>query len=243
MNARTVYFTGGTEEGFFTAVFDGYNQPNAYLTSEKNIQLSLGERTVKVLPDMEKAARVERKMKRIDARAVDDVRLVLRHRDEEREQIAFLYIRELVKTGKSVRGKLSVEWVRRMMDLRGQVLNEVHRLKGFLRFSETSEGVLYAPCSPDHDDVELLAPHFIARLNAPFVIHDVWRRKALLYDGRECIVAAVGDAEIVESERERYFSSLWKKYYQSVNIAERKNLTQQRNYMPVRYWNFLTEQP
>lgn len=241
MNARTVYFTGGTEEGFFTAVFDGYNQPNAYLTSEKNLQLGLGENFIKVQPDMEKVARVERKIKGLDARAIGDVRLALRHRDGDREQVAFLYLRQLVKTGKSVRGMLSVENVRRMMDLRGQVLNEVHRLKGFLRFSETNEGLLYAPCSPDHDDVDLLASHFVARLNAPFVIHDVWRRKALLYDGRECIVAAVGDAEIVESEREKYFSSLWKKYYQSVNIAERRNLTQQKNYMPVRYWQFLNE--
>ena len=108
---------------------------------------------------------------------------------------------------------------------------------------ETSGGVLYAPCSPDHDDIELLAAHFVARLNAPFVLHDVWRKKALLYDGNECILTEAGEAEILESEQEKSFSALWKKYYQSVNIAERKNLRQQRNYMPVRYWRFLTEEP
>lgn len=243
MNTRKVYFTDGTQESFFTAVFDGYKDDSAYLTSEKNLQLSLGEEWVKVEADGEKVARVLRKLKAIDARAVYDVQLVLRSCESDREQTAFLYVRELVKMGKSVRGKLALAAVRRMMDLRGQVANEVHRLKGFLRFSETEEGVLYAPCSPDHDDIDLLAPHFIARLNAPFVIHDVWRQKALLYDGRECILAYVGDAEIVESEREKRFSALWKRYYQSVNIPARKNVRQQKNYMPVRYWEFLTEEP
>ena len=243
MNGRKVYFTDGTSESFYTAVFDAYKDENAYLTSEKHLQLSLGESFVHVCADGEKVARVCNKLKRLDGNAVYDVELVLRSRESDREQTAFLYIRELVKTGRSVRGKLSVSAVRRMMDLRGQVACEVHRLKGFLRFSETADRVLYAPCSPDHDDIDLLAPHFIRRLACPFVIHDVWRSKALLYDGRECVVMPVDCAEIVESEREQAFSALWKKYYKTVNIPARKNIRQQKGYMPVRYWEFLTEEP
>lgn len=243
MNEKKVYFTDGTSECFFTAVFDAYNDQSAYVTSEQHLQLSLGETFTYVYPDGEKVARVQNKLKRLDARSVYDVELVLRSREADREQTAFLYIRELVKTGKSVRGKLSASCVRRMMDLRAQVAQEVHRLKGFLRFSETTDGVLYAPCSPDHDDVDLLASHFIARLACPFVIHDVWRKKALLYNGRECVLMPVGDAEFAESQREKFFSSLWKKYYHTVNIPARKNTRLQRQFMPVRYWEFLTEEP
>lgn len=243
MNGRKVYFTDGTSESFYTAVFDGYNDGGAYITSEKHLQLSLGETHVYVEPDGEKVARVLNKIKRLDARAVLDIEYVLRHNAADKAQTAFLYVRELVKSGRSVRGKLSLSCVRKMMEYRGQVSNEVHRLKGFLRFSETAAGVLYAPCSPDHDDVDLLAAHFIARLNQPFAIHDVWREKAVLYNGRECVSVPVGDAEIVMSEREDAFSSLWKKYYKTVNIPARKNLRAQRNFMPVRYWEFLTEEP
>ena len=100
MNGRTVYFTDGTEDGFFTAVFDGYKTENAYVSSGKNLQLSIGEKSVFVLTDTEKAERVRRKIKGIDAHALYDVRLALRHRDEEREQVAFLYLRQLVKEGK-----------------------------------------------------------------------------------------------------------------------------------------------
>ena len=243
MNVKTVYFTDGTSDGFYTAVFDAYKDESAYLTSERFRQGSLCERVTCVLADTEKATRVLRKVKSIDANAAYDIELVLRSRETDREQVAFLYVRELVKTGRSVRGKLSVEAVRRMMDLRARVSYEAHRMKGFLRFSETADGVLYSPCSPDNDIIDLLTPHFIARLASPFVIHDVWRGKAALYDGRECIVAPVDSAEIVESERERIFSELWKKYYKTVNIPSRKNVRQQKGYMPVRYWGFLTENP
>jgi len=241
MNEKKVYFTDGTSECFYTAVFDAYKDENAYVTSEKYLQLSLGQSFVHVIADGEKVARVLNKIRRLDKNAVYDVELALRSRERDREQTAFLYVRELVRSGKSVRGKLSVSAVRRMMDLRSQVAGEVHRLKGFLRFSETADGVLYAPCSPDHDDVDLLAPHFIARLACPFVIHDVWRKKALLYDGRECVVMPVDSAEIVESDRQQAFSELWKKYYRTVNIPARKNVRQQKGYMPVRYWKFLNE--
>lgn len=243
MNGRRVYFTDGTSECFYTAVFDAYKDENVYITSERSLQLSLGETHVYVEADGEKVARVLNKLKRLDARTVYDVECVLRHRAVDGAQTAFLYIRELVKTGRSVRGKLSTSAVRKMMEYRGQVCNEVHRLKGFLRFSETVDGVLYAPCSPDHDDIDLLAAHFIARLNQPFAIHDVWREKALLYNGRECVMVPVGEAELVQSDREQVFSALWKKYYKTVNIPARKNLRTQRNFMPVRYWEFLTEEP
>ena len=126
MNGRKVYFTDGTSESFYTAVFDGYNDSAAYITSEKHLQLSLGETHVYVEMDGEKVARVLNKIKRLDARAVLDIEYVLRHNAADKAQTAFLYVRELVKSGRSVRGKLSLSCVQKMMEYRGQVSNEVH---------------------------------------------------------------------------------------------------------------------
>ena len=241
---RTVYVLDGTEECFFTAVFAAYNDATAYLTSSPCLQGCLGEKVIKVSADGEKAARVVRKIKKIDAPALFDVQTILRAGVVDREQTAFLYVRELVKTGRSVRGKLSVECVRKAIEIRGQVLNEVHRLKGFLRFAETVSGVMYAPCSPDHDVVELLLPHFVNRLRGvPFAIHDVSRGKAALYNGEECALAQVGNAELAFTQQEEVFSTLWKRYYRTVNIPARKNERQRTGFMPKRYWRFLNERP
>lgn len=241
---RTIYRLNGELDCFFTAVFLAYNDAAAYLTASSCMQGCIGETVVTVEVDEGKAARVIKKIKSIDATALFDVQTILCSSAYDSEQTAFLYVKELVKAGRAVRGHLSVECVRRAMDLRAQVLGEVHRLKGFLRFSETLGGVMYAPCSPDHDVVELLLPHFVGRLSGiPFAIHDVHRGKAALYNGRESVVMPVDAADVLATRQEEMIADLWRKYYRTVNIPHRKNERQRKGYMPRRYWQFLTEQP
>ena len=239
---RTVYLTDGTPEGFYTAVFDGYADPNAYLSSEKKLQTRLGDVVIAVAADARKAARVVRKLRRTDYLALRDIDRILRAPDPDREQTAFGYIRLLVKQSGAVRGMLSEDVVRRAQDISQAVGYEVHRLTGFLRFHETASGAYYSPCSPDNDIVDLLMPHFIKRfVGTPFVIHDVKRKLAGVYDGKIWLVAPAGKAEVLFSEREDAFLSLWKQYYKTTYIPARKNTKQMDRYMPVRYRKFMTE--
>lgn len=85
-------------------------------------------------------------------------------------------------------------------------------------------------------------PHFAARFKAEkFVIHDIERGIAGLYNGEYWITAHIGKAEICLSENESAFESLWKEYYKSVNVKERPHEKQMKRSMPVRYWKFLPE--
>ncbi len=241
---KNFYFTDGSAENFYTAVFVAYKDENAYVTSSGAVQVGLGDGFFRVQTDEAKAARVTAKIQTLDARALLEIDRILRTNAADKEQAAYLYLRALIEYGKPVRGALTRGEVRRAMDLSAQVGTEVHRLKGFLRFQETQDGVLYAPCSPDNDVVDLLMPHFAHRLKTcSFIIHDVWRGVAGIYHKGEWLVTAAGEAEFALSEREKNFQSLWKKYYHTVTIAERKNERQRKNYMPVRYWKFLTEEP
>ncbi len=241
---RNIYRTDGSVDGFFTAVFDAYKDENAYLTSSAYLQQGLFDTFRFVETDEEKAKRVVKKLYSLSRRGTREIFSILRTSEEEREQVAFSYAKKIVRYGESVRGRLADADVRRALDLSGRVWTEVHRLKGFLRFRETAEGVLYAPCTPDNDVVELLESHFCKRFQGlAFVIHDVKRGLALLYDGKECLLARADNAEVILSEKELAFSALWKKYYQTVTIPSRKNVRQQKNYMPVRYWSMLTEEP
>ena len=241
---RNIYRTDGSERGFLTAVFDAYPDKDAYLTSAPFFQAELFDGVRLVETDEEKAKRVVKKLFALSRKGAREVLSVLRTPNEEREQTAFLYAKKLVAYGEGARTYLADDAVRRALDESGKVWAEVHRLKGFLRFRETENGVLYAPCSPDNDVVDLLTPHFRARLNGlAFVIHDVKRWIAVLCDGKERQIVRAQKAEIVLSQKEEAFSLLWKRYYQTVNIESRKNLKQQKNYMPVRYWSMLVEAP
>jgi probable DNA metabolism protein len=104
---------------------------------------------------------------------------------------------------------------------------------------------LYAPFSPANDICDLLSPHFRARYpQFPFVLHDITRKKAVVYDGKNTFLAPLDKADILLSPNEDGWQTLWKKYYESVTVSARtskKREAQMRGYMPVRYWQFLTE--
>ena len=124
-----------------------------------------------------------------------------------------------------------------------KVRGEVHLFSGFLRFSEGANGVFYAPFEPDNDILELLVPHFLARLRCqPFIIHDVKRQTAALYNTTELVFTRTDQKVSVSlSDAEEDFQRLWKEYYRSVNIAERPHEKQMKGYMPVRYWKYMPE--
>lgn len=238
----TYYITNGTEDCFYTAVFDAYNDSECIITSQSDVQLGLGCELIEVKPDNQKAERVRRKLALLDAGALNDVKLLLRSCDPLKENVAFAYVKLIVKKGGAVRNMQADPRVLEATDAIAKVTGETHRMKGFLRFMENADGVLYAPYSPDNDITDMLAVHFADRLGGQkFVIHDVKRKIAALYDGEEIVMTRVEEAEIYLSEYEKYFEDLWKQYYKSVNILSRPHEKQMKGYMPVRYWKFLPE--
>lgn len=240
---RNLYYVDGSPECFFTAVFEAWKDERAYLFSLPNLQTGLGDTWRDVLTDPIKAQRVVKKILSIDTLSAYELDCILRSNHEEKEQIAFEYIRLLVKSNAPVRQQLSEPSARRAIELKQKVGAETHNLKGFLRFQETKNGVFYAPCAPDHDIVELIMPHFIARFKTvAFIIHDTKRRFAGVYNGKEWrLCATPTGAEVYLTDQEDGFARLWKKYYDCIAIPERKNTRQMKSYMPVRYWKFMTE--
>ena len=238
----TYYLVDGSEECFYTAVFDAYNDKDCMITSERAVQLELGGNIVEVTADSDKAERVKNKLNKLDKGALRDITLLLRSCDPLKENTGFAYIKLIIEKGGAVRGMQANPTVLETDAICRKVTGEAHKLKGFLRFMENAEGVLYAPYSPDNDITDILAQHFAERFkNQKFVIHDLKRKIAALYDGCEIVMTSVESAEIYLSEYENYFENLWKQYYKSVNILSRPHEKQMKGYMPVRYWRFMPE--
>ena len=71
------YVVDGSEDCFYTAVFDAYRQKDAIITSESNLQTELESRIVEVAADAEKAERVRKKLRQLDGGAEIDIHLAL----------------------------------------------------------------------------------------------------------------------------------------------------------------------
>jgi len=236
-----IYFIDGSKDAFFTAFLRAYYDENAFLSSSQ-CQLSLGQESIFVKADPTLARRVEKRFMQLDRKSMKDLDYFLRSGDARREQIAFRYFLLLAKNGRPVRSMLSHPDVLAAEECIRKISHEIERMHGFLRFMESASGALYAPISPDNDIVDLLLPHFRDRLQSyPFVIHDVKRQKAAIYDGAHTFFAPLSRAEIVLSADECAWQALWRRYYREVNIPSRERLTQMRRCLPVRYWKFMTE--
>jgi len=237
-----IFISDATPDGFFTAVFDAFKEKGCIITSDNSVQLTLDSEIVRVETDGEKAERVKKGILKYDREAIGDILLVLRSCDGLKEQTAFAYIKRLMEQKTPVKKAYNLPEVVDFNDILHKVTGEVHKMTGFLRFMESAGGVLYAPYSPDNDITELLMPHFADRFKAErFVIHDLKRKIAGMYDGREWITVYAGEAEVYLSEYEKSFETLWKKYYKAVNITERPHEKQMKRSMPVRYWKHLPE--
>ena len=237
-----IFLTDGTVTCFFTAVFDCFREKECVITSNPNIQLTFDSEVVRVASDDEKNARVQKAINGYDCECADDIVTALRSCDPLKEQAAFEYIKKLMQVKAPIKKRLNIPEVIEFNDIIYKVTGETHRLKGFLRFMESRSGALYAPYSPDNNITDLLTAHFAERLKSErFVIHDLKRKIAGMYDGNEWFVGNAGETEVYLSEYERAFESLWKKYYTSVNIKERPHEKQMKGYMPVRYWKYLPE--
>lgn len=236
-----VYIFDGTKSGFLTAFVLAYSDPDAVLASDK-IQLPLGQTSVFIKTDEARAEKVKNRLLAFDRDCMRDLDTLLRSGMERREQIAFGYFRVLAREKRPVSKRLAEKEVFEAVECMKKVGHEIHKFHGFIRFMETASGALYAPFAPDNDICELLLPHFRARLpQFPFVLHDIKRKKAAVYDGEHSFVAPLNQAEILLSASETGWQALWKGYYKAVNIPSRERLKQMKGYMPVRYWKFLPE--
>ncbi len=236
-----LYLFDGSKNGFLSTLPKAFSDGEAVVTS-KRVQLRLGEGQVCVETDILLAEKVKKRLLSFDGHCMHDLDALLRSNQDGNEQIAFRYFLRLAQLKCPVGKRLADLDVFRAVECIRKVGWEVHKFHGFIRFMETQSGALYAPFSPDNDICDLLAPHFRARLpQFPFVLHDVGRKKACVYDGQTLFLAPLTEAEVLLSTDEQGWQALWKKYYAAVNIPSRERLKQMRGYMPARYWKFLPE--
>ena len=228
---------------FYSAVFDVYADKDAYLTSEPVLQPSFCDQIVVLSPSEEKAERVKKKLFTIDREALFEISRLLRHKRADKQQLALCYLREIVRGKVPVRGRFSDPVYAEVAFSLQQISFELEHLKGFLRFTENEQGILYAPYESDHEILDLILPHFERRMGKiPFLIHDKKRDRLAIWNGSRHTFAVVAeDANYTPSEEEIKWQNLWKSYYLHVNIPLRMHEKQMRGSMPVRYWKYMPE--
>ena len=139
-----------------------------------------------------------------------------------------------------------------LKQLERKVMRETLRILQFLRFQKTNDGVFFAGIEPRYDVMPFTIKHFTNRFaDQRWLIYDVKRDYGVYYDLKNTHEVVLSDksfssingkvADNILQEGEKEYQALWKNYFDSINIEERKNLKLQRQHMPQRFWKFLPE--
>lgn len=242
-----IYIYDDTFEGFLTAIYDSFysdNPPTSiYGKSESNAPLLLGE-IIEIITEKDKFIKVRNAIiNKIDFLSLKKIYMVYLSNYEDKAMIIFKYLKIAFKLGYEVHSFLNIDIVRLVDSINRRVLMESHRFNGFIRFNYINENFLYSSIEPDNDILELLGEHFKNRFPREyFIIHDISREKALIYNtvSYEIIVMDKDTYERLKIHDDEY-TNLWKAYFKSTTIEERKNLRLQCRMMPKRYWKHILE--
>ncbi len=166
--------------------------------------------------------------------------------NEENKELILYY---LLLNGQKYKDKIlfhrHLRCVSETIRISNYVIHEVHKYKGFVRFQELENHILYAEVEPVNDVLELIAPHFKKRLkNDYWIIKDVRRNRLSLYDKKNYYLVSGHEFSLettLKSHEEQKVEELWKAFYKTIGIQERKNERCRMNFMPKKYWKYMLE--
>ena len=247
------YTYDGTFDGFLSVVFYIYEKklPPSSIIPDGEYQTDFFSETVFVPTDISKAMRVENSLtSKIGNIGFGQIISAFScgFEPENKDLKIFDFIRLVLRVGGDACKMYHLHTVSDFYSLVLKTDKEAQHMQGFLRFKSLSNGILAAEYSPDNDITHFLTPYFSQRNSEnKFIIRDTIREVYGLYNGSEWTVvpgtpqlASVFE-DLVYSEKELVFRDLWQQYYDTVSIASRRNERQRTQFMPRRYWKYLTE--
>ncbi|BDX37011.1 DNA metabolism protein [Tenuifilaceae bacterium CYCD] len=244
-----------TFEGFLTLVFDCYQKkifPDRIL-GYGNVQFSLFQPEYEVLTDEVRAKRVwDGLHKKVSSTNCQMIYYVFLSEIEDIELLLLRYIRKAFGSEESVELNFGDCDVLELLKIDRKVVREAERIRMFVRFQKTKDGIYYASFDPKYNVLPLVTKHFENRFpDQRWIIYDTRRNYGFYYDlkntsefkfAESFIDASTGkiDQSIMGTD-EQLFQDMWKSYFKSICIKERINPKLHMQMLPKRFWKYLIE--
>lgn len=165
--------------------------------------------------------------------------------EEEGIELDLLQLtRRALREGPGLLRKLHDPLVHRVERASLRTARERHRLLGLLRFTRLADGSYLARIAPTANVVPLLGGHFSKRLAGQrWLIVDELRRVGIFGEGRDWQLVEQVElpAELPPHTEEAEIVALWKRFYADISNPVRHNPGLRRQFMPKKYWRYLTE--
>ena len=251
-----IYVFDGTLEGLLTAIFEFYDRKpgKIQLVAQNHFKSVLLDEVQQITSDETKAKRVWNGLKKkIGPDWLLRFYKAFLSEDAATFQQLFNFACYIFDNAAGAEKNFGHPAVLAVSKMDKSVNREKHRMKAFIRFQETADGIFYAAIEPDFNVLPLIMPFFKNRYaDQPWIIYDLKRHYGLYYDlnkVEEIVLeekpklktASTFLSEDVLHNKEQLYGLLWKDYFKSTNIPARKNMKLHIRHVPKRYWKYLTE--
>ena len=241
-------------ESMMTCIYDAWaarlGHSNIRLQTEPvgNLELFCEYRHIDT--EMEKVQKVIRSIhKKISFQAYQYVYAASLSSHEEKLDRIYRFLVLGFACGNAVLDMLHQPEVQAIFELQRSVYNETHKFREFVRFDRLENQILFSVIEPKSHVLTLLAPHFEDRMPSEnWMIIDKNHMIALIHPlEQKSFLSPLTKEELSFLENSRQdtdlYSELWKTFFHSVAIKERKNARCQRNLMPLWFRKNMTEFP
>ncbi len=253
-----IYRCEDSLESIFTAIYNVYEDKH----SKDEVLLALEDEPrlfatqIAVEPNRVKYEKVIRTIKqRFGESDYRSLCLALTSPDEEKAQAVYGTVAQGLAYNcrwGHLFDNLADEYVNKAFKLARNADRENCHLRGFSRFEELENGLLYSQIEPKNNLLAFLMTHFADRFpEENFILHDVSRN---LYGIHQAENAENGNPgwyllqgddlvlkELQISSNEIKYQALFKYFCQSITIDSRRNVALQRNMLPLHFRAFMTE--
>ncbi len=136
--------------------------------------------------------------------------------------------------------------VTRFYEIRKLVSREVHSFREFLRFYKVNDSVYVAHFEPRSRVIMPVATHFADRMPSEnwMIIDDVHKEAIVHPKDEECYMRILAEDELqalLSTEQEDFYTRLWRNYFHTMGIQQRKNRACQNNHFPLWMRKHVTE--
>jgi probable DNA metabolism protein len=247
---KKVYIYDGSYQGLLTALYWSFKLKEIpiKIISESKFKDDLFYQKRNIKTDIEKAEFLSEQVKmHISSQALHNIFRAYLSEVNKIELYIFRYLFTGFKVGKSIDELLTKDYVLKVQEMCKKVGRESHRFKGLIRLQETVENKYYAAVEPDYKILILIASHFKNRFSTmDWIIHDLKREEAIIFsavDNEWLLIDLEKDFMPEFSKKEEHVQELWRSFFRSASIKNKKNAKIQQQFMPKKYWNHLIEKP
>lgn len=162
----------------------------------------------------------------------------LRHSSDGKYSVIFKAVEDAFTKGIDYCLQGASVHCKKLRSLYNDVIHEVYRMMGFIRFKPAGEKCLVAKPLLQYDTVDMILQGFQGRYPNHRVVIIGNESSRAIENG--CIFD-VNEADYEKFIKEDIYDSVWEEYYKSQYIEPRKNMRLAAAKIPKKYWDWMQE--